>query len=1386
MKKPAGNAAFEREHKITSLIRTLRAAEEELQILTGGQLDAIASESGRPYLLREAQEKLLHSEAAQRQLAETQLAILNALPAHIALVDSQGVIISVNEAWRRFATANILQGPEFGVGQNYLEVCERAEGDCSREARAAANGIRRVLAGKVKEFAIEYPCHSPSEQRWFRLMVTPLEEGKPGGAVIMHVNITERRLAEETLRESEARYRLMFENNPQPMWVYDLDTLQYLAVNRAAVRHYGYSEAEFLSMTIADIRPAEDVPALRDAVARTRDGVTYSGVWRHRLKSGELITVEISSHPLPFAGHRAQLALAQDITERQRVEQEVEHQASFVQLNPNPVLELSAAGAVVYFNDAAMTMARALGQAHPAQILPPGVPELVRNCLQTNRPHLRLEYELAGRVISWSFFPIQKLQVVHGYAGDITERKKSENALAQSEREQRQLAQMLEAERARLIEAQNVAKVGSWETNLATLAVIWSAQTHRIFETDPHTFQPTHEDFLRFVHPEDRAAVDAAFIKSLKQSAPCAIEHRLLFPGGRIKFVEERWQAFQDDHGQPVRAIGTCQDITERKQIEDALRKNEALLRIAGRAAHLGGWTIELPERKLIWSDEICVIHEVPPGYTPTYEEGLALFPPEHRAEITRLIEDCVKHGTPYDLEVPKTTAKGRKIWVRTMGEAVRDAEGKIIRLQGAFQDVTARKLAELELSRVNRALRLLSFSNEALTHAAEEKQLLADICRLAVETGGYLMAWVGYAQNDETRTIAPMAHAGEERGYLSRIKLSWSESEPSGRGPAARAIRSRQAVVCADIQDDSAFVLWRDAAAECGYRSIICLPLRDERQAFGVLALYAGETTQPSADELKLLQELADGLAFGIFSLRARGEHRLTEQKNAQQAALLDKAQDAILVRDLDHRITFWNKSAERLYGWTAAEAIGQSVHQLLYRNPAEFDKAMAQVLAAGEWSGELRQVNRQNRELIVEGRWTLLQDEQGKPRSILAINTDITEKKKLEAQFLRSQRMEGIGTLAGGIAHDLNNVLAPIMISVQMLKQEAKDAETLKLLDTLEICARRGANLVKQVLSFARGVEGQRVLIQPAQLVRELQHVLQEIFPKNIDFRFNTARDLWPVTGDPTQLHQVILNLCVNARDAMPNGGCLTISMENMVLDETYVAMNPDSRTGPFVMVKVADTGTGIPPEVLDKIFEPFFTTKEIGKGTGLGLSTVLAIVKSHGGFIHVGSEAGKGTEFKVGLPANTAEATAGKGADEQTQLPPGHGELLLVVDDEESIRKLVRKTLEHFGYRVITASNGAEAVSIYAQRQPEIALVLTDMMMPVMDGPALIIALKAMNARVRIIGSSGLATNENVTKAMGAGVRYFVPKPYTTETMLKIIHQELNEPSGDEVKP
>ena len=481
--------------------------------------------------------------------------------------------------------------------------------------------------------------------------------------------------------------------------------------------------------------------------------------------------------------------------------------------------------------------------------------------------------------------------------------------------------------------------------------------------------------------------------------------------------------------------------------------------------------------------------------------------------------------------------------------------------------------------------------------------------------------------------------------------------------------------------------------------------------------------------------------------------------------------------MRDLNQNILFWNKGAEEIYGWRAEEVIGKNAEEVLFRDRvAQFDAARQAIIQNGEWKGEMHQVRRDGAEIIVECRWTLVRDEHGQPKSILVINTDITEKKRMESQFLRAQRMESIGTLAGGIAHDLNNVLSPIVMAIDMLQLRSTDETSRKWLEVLRSNAERGGNMVRQVLSFARGVEGERVALQPKHLIKEIVKILRETLPKSIEITFKIPDALWIISADATQVHQVLMNLCVNARDAMPEGGSISIQAENVFVDENYARMHIEAKAGRFVMITVSDTGPGMSSEIQSRIFEPFFTTKEMTKGTGLGLSTALTIVKSHGGFINVYSELHRGSRFSVYLPAiDTAEATEAGAL--QTDLPLGKGELVLVIDDEESIREITRSTLETFGYNVLTANDGTEALAIYADKKNEIAVVLTDMVMPFMDGPATIRALQRMNPRVRIIAASGLGAGQRAGEGVLEGVSVFLNKPYTAEKLLKTLAQVLN---------
>ncbi|BAZ42931.1 multi-sensor hybrid histidine kinase [Calothrix sp. NIES-4101] len=503
--------------------------------------------------------------------------------------------------------------------------------------------------------------------------------------------------------------------------------------------------------------------------------------------------------------------------------------------------------------------------------------------------------------------------------------------------------------------------------------------------------------------------------------------------------------------------------------------------------------------------------------------------------------------------------------------------------------------------------------------------------------------------------------------------------------------------------------------------------------------------------------------------------ESRQAERKIREQAALLDIATDAIFVRDMKHHILFWNKGAERLYGWEAAEVVGKNAIELLNKseeNLPQFTAIQTTLKKEGKWQGELHQVTKSGGKITVESRWTLVRDEAGNPKSILTVSTDVTEKKQLEQQFLRTQRLESLGTLASGIAHDFNNILTPILAVAQLLPLKLPDIDdgSKQLLKMLESSAKRGADLVQQILSFTRGGgEGSRTIVQVRHLIADVAQVARRTFPKSIETQMNIAPELWTISADATQIHQVLMNLIVNARDAMPDGGDLSISAENLWIDENYARMYVDAKVGSYIAITITDTGVGIPPETIDRIFDPFFTTKDVGKGTGLGLSTVMGIVKNHGGFVNVYSEVSKGSQFKVFLPSRQVTENP---LPNNAEFLNGNNELILVVDDEIAICEIAKTTLESHNYQVLTASDGIEALALYAQHRNNISAVLIDMMMPGMNGSTTILTLQRMNPQIKILAMSGLMLNWTNAQKMSLGIETFLAKPFTAQLLLSTL--------------
>ncbi|HWA88045.1 MAG TPA: response regulator [Opitutus sp.] len=739
--------------------------------------------------------------------------------------------------------------------------------------------------------------------------------------------------------------------------------------------------------------------------------------------------------------------------------------------------------------------------------------------------------------------------------------------------------------------------------------------------------------------------------------------------------------------------------------------------------------------------------------------------PPEFAAAAREHLALAVRDGSWSGESILRDRA-GRRIPVSQVILAHRDAAGVVDHVSTVMRDLTPRKQTEALVNGQNQILEMLA-GGEPLGDTLDA------LLNFLETQGGDILCSVLRLEDDGRR----LRHASAP--HLPSVYAQAVDGLEIGptAGSCGTAAWRRAPVMVADITTDPLWNNYRDLALPHGLLACWSTPIFDvNHHLLGTLAVYRRVTGDPEEHHRQLI-DIGTHIAAICLS---RTE---TERKLRDQAEILNKASDAIIVTDLAGRVTFWNQSAERTFGWDATEAIGRDKFELFPSSASELEIARQAADASQEWRGELRLQNREGKPLIMDSRITLLRDEQGRSIGRLMIATDVTARKGMEEQFFRAQRLESIGMLAAGIAHDLNNILAPILLAAPMLRDRVTDPGDLQMLGTLEKSAERGAALIRQILGFAHGAGGDHRTVQVKHIVRDVAAFIRETFPKSIDFREQIPNDLWTVKANPTQLHQVLLNLCVNARDAMmPGGGTLSLRAENRVLDEFSASHIEGARPGPFVLLTVRDTGTGIDAAALAHIWEPFYTTKGAGKGTGLGLSTVRGIVEGHAGFVSLQTAPGDGSTFGVYLPA-TPEAleksTAGPGV---SLVPRGHGELVLVADDEVSIRNMCAAMLSRHGYRVLTASDGTEAIALFAPRSTEIRLVITDISMPNLDGPTLASIVGRLNPSVKILAISGHNADSRGQPPAKDVSHAFLVKPFRPDMLLATVHRLLHgEPAA-----
>ncbi|MCF8484902.1 MAG: PAS domain S-box protein [Rhodobacteraceae bacterium] len=1414
----------------------------------------------------------------------------------------------------------------------------------------------------------------------------------------------------------------LFQSHPDPMWIFELDSLCFLAVNDAAVAKYGYSRDEFLKMTVADLRPEEELAALQKTISGFPDSLRLAGIVRHRLKAGDFIHVSITGQMVDFEGRRAGLVAARDVSELVIAEQiatealarEAEARRAsealaqqfqimfdsvpgqFLVFSPESfdVIAVSEAYLAIAGVKRADIVGHNLFDVLPRQpedeahlklrrsferVLATGEPDLLevqsfalpragvaqgyeeRYLAMLNSPvtgpdgrvrHLILRVQdVTGAVITdpkVSSFGAKTLDLMRMDLAVHTRELKSDNL---------RLADLA----TRLRTTQRMLETGTWDYVLADDRLIWSSNVYDIYGVTPDTFGHGFEDYVALVHPDDRAAMLANFQAfDISKDIEFEYAHRILHADGKIvhvhgvaekvdtdkgpmlsgvvqnvtesvearqslaqakrlleiagtsaKFGAWRYDALtgtqqwsdetarihdepagfspsvadgisyyapeyrerittlfqacltdgtpfsdtlqiitakgrriwvratgeveRDPNGRVIAVQGSFQDISELMEVRQRAEDSEKLLEIAGKAVKLGGWRVSLGDQSVTWSDGVAAIHELPPGTRPTFDKGIAYFAPEEQQDARKAFEDCATDGVPFDNVRDVITAKGNRIKVRSLGEPVRDDSGQIIAVQGAIQDISeltaARQKADDLATRLAETLenigdafymidrdRQFTYLNgraETLLKRSRDTLIGQPLLDAFPEIEGGALE-IAFARAFETGQTERFEHFFPPLGRMLRI-----HAHPTPEGLAVyfsditeeqrRQEQLRLLDAAVSHLTDIVVVVEAERAEGAELRKVVYVNDALERftgftaEEFSSqsLKLLQGPKTdyselarirkmldakQPARTELinytKSGQEIMHEIdivpvvnAKGIATHFVAILRDISPRRRAEESLRLSEARFRLIAKATGTAVWDWNIASSNqwwsdgvtdLFGYLPD--IEENYPSFWRENVHHDDLQRVEMATANLVSGQISTLHERYRFRCADGRWTTVDDrafpvldDAGRTVRIIGSMVDVSEQVQLEERLRQSQKLEAVGQLTGGVAHDFNNLLTIILGSIEFLQDELDENHPLRVYaDMSAKAADSAAELTSRLLAFSRKQALLPKVTDVNVVIAGLEGMLRRTLGEDIDIEIVRSGGLWRTEVDLGQLEGALLNLAINSRDAMPNGGSLTVETANAFLDDAYVASEPGLSSGQYVMIAISDTGQGIPRDKIDRVFEPFFTTKAVGKGTGLGLSMVYGFVKQTGGHIRIYSEPNEGTTVKLYFPKFIGGPVA-EGLVTENRPDAQGNETILVVEDDTAILHQLTVQLSGLGYKIVSATEGQTALAILRERS-DIDLLFTDVILPGgMNGRQIADAAQAMRTGIKVLYTSGYSENAIVHHGrLDPGVE-LLSKPY-----------------------